>query len=213
MPRKYTELTFTDSVKQVQERYGARRQTAKMEAMDWPDERLSDREAGFISERDSFYVASVGENGWPYVQFRGGPKGFLRVLDKRTLGFADFRGNLQYITTGNISNDNRVALFLMDYANRQRLKIMARAEIFHADDRPDLVEQLEDSNYRARVERAVVYHVEAFDWNCPQHITRRWTEEELAPTISELHARISELEEENQRLLSGVAHRQTELVS
>ncbi len=145
MSRKYTELTFTDSVKQTQEHYGSRRQGAKMEAMDWPDERLSDREAGFISERDSFYVASVGENGWPYVQFRGGPKGFLRVLDKRTLGFADFRGNLQDITTGNISNDNRVALFLMDYANRQRLKIMARAEIFHADDRPDLVEQLEDS--------------------------------------------------------------------
>ncbi len=213
MTRKYTDLTFTDSVKQVQEHYGSRRQAAKMEAMDWPDERLSDRESQFIAERDSFYVASVGENGWPYVQFRGGPKGFLKVLDDRTLGFADFRGNLQYITTGNITGDNRVALFLMDYANRQRLKIMARAEIFDADKRADLVEQLEDPNYRARVERAVVYHVEAFDWNCPQHITPRWTEEELVPTISELQARISELEEENQRLLSGVAHRQTELVS
>ena len=205
MPRKYTELTFTDAVKQVQEHYGSRRQGAKMEAMDWPDERLSDRETQFIAERDSFYVASVGENGWPYVQFRGGPKGFLKVLDDRTLGFADFRGNLQYITTGNISSDNRVALFLMDYANRQRLKIMARAEIFDADDHPDLIEQLEDPNYRARVERAVVYHVEAFDWNCPQHITPRWTEEELAPVINELQARVSELEKENQRLLSRVA--------
>ena len=101
----------------------------------------------------------------------------------------------------------------MDYANRRRLKIMACAEIFGADNRPDLIEQLEDPSYRARVERAVVYHVEAFDWNCPQHITSRWTEEELAPMISELQARVSELEEENQRLLSGVAHRQTELVS
>ena len=134
------------------------------------------------------------------MQFRGGPKGFLKVLDDRTLGFADFRGNLQYITTGNISNDNRVALFLMDYANRQRLKIMARAEIFDADKRPDLIGQLEDSNYRARVERAVVYHIEAFDWNCPQHITPRWTEDELAPSINELRSRISQLEKENHQL-------------
>jgi len=213
MPRKYTELTFTNSVKQVQERYGSRRQGAKMEAMDWPDERLSDREAQFIADRDGFYVASVGENGWPYVQFRGGPKGFLNVLDDRTLGFADFRGNLQYITTGNISIENRVALFLMDYANRQRLKIMARAQLFDADDRSDLVEQLEDPNYRARIERAVVYHVEAFDWNCPQHITPRWTEDELAPSINELQSRISQLEEENQRLLSGGAKQHGELVS
>ncbi len=200
MPRKYTQLVFTNSVKQVQEHYGSRRQAAKMEAASWQDDRLSDRETQFIAERDSFYVASIGENGWPYVQFRGGSNGFLKVLDERTLGFADFRGNLQYITTGNISNDNRVALFLMDYPNRQRLKIMARAEIFDADDRPDLVEQLEDPNYRARVERAVVYHVEAFDWNCPQHITPRWTEDELAPSIDELRGRIAQLEEENHQL-------------
>ena len=213
MTRKYTELTFTESVKQVQEHYGSRRQGAKMEAMVWPDERLSDREAAFIADRDGFYVASVGENGWPYMQFRGGPKGFLKVLDDRTLGFADFRGNLQYITTGNIKNDNRVALFFMDYANRQRLKIMARAEVFDASESPDLIEQLEDPNYQARAERAVVYHVEAFDWNCPQHITPRWTEDELAPVIGELQARISDLEDENERLLSGTAARQTELIS
>ncbi len=180
MPRKYTQLTFTDSVKRTQERYGSRRQGAKLEAMDWQDDRLGQREIDFISQRDGFYVASVGENGWPYVQFRGGPQGFLKVTDDRTLAFADFRGNLQYITTGNIRNDDRVALFLMDYANRQRLKLMARAEIFDADDRPDLVEQLADPEYGARVERAVVYHIEAFDWNCPQHITPRWTEAELA---------------------------------
>ncbi len=181
-----------------------------MEAMEWPDEQLTDRESQFIAERDSFYVASVGENGWPYVQFRGGPEGFLKVLDDRTLGFADFRGNLQYITTGNISSDNRVALFLMDYANRQRLKIMARAEIFDADKRPDLVEQLEDPNYLARVERAVVYHVEAFDWNCPQHITARWTEEESAPSINELRSRISQLEEENHQLSKRSSSTKTE---
>ena len=126
------------------------------------------------------------------------------MVDERTLGFADFRGNSQYITTGNIRSNNRVALFLMAYVNRQRLKIMARVEILDADYRPDLIEQLEDSNYRARVERVVVYHIEAFDRNCPQHMTPRWTEEELAPGISEWQARISEPEQENQRLLSGV---------
>ncbi len=200
MTRKYTQLTFTESVKQVQQHYGSRGQGAKMEAMDWPDERLTDRESVFIAGRDGFYVATVGQDGWPYVQFRGGPKGFLRLLDDRTLAFADFRGNLQYITTGNIKNDNRVALFFMDYANRQRLKIMARAEFFDASDRPDLIEQLADPSYQARTERAVVYRVEAFDWNCPQHITPRWTEDELAPMIEEMQTRLNELQEENDKL-------------
>ena len=142
MSRIYTKLTFTDSVKRVQQRYGSRQQAAKMEQMDWPDERLTDRESEFISQRDGFYVATVGENGWPYVQFRGGPKGFLKVLDDQTLGFVDFRGNRQYITTGNVRHDNRVAFFVMDYANRRRLKIMARAEIFDAEERPDLLAKL-----------------------------------------------------------------------
>ena len=206
MPRKYTELTFTDSVKQTQEHYGSRRQGAKLEAMDWQDDRLSDREAEFIAERDGFYVASVGENGWPYLQFRGGPQGFVKVIDERTLSFADFRGNLQYITTGNIKNDNRVALFFMDYANRQRLKVMARAEVFEVNERPELIEQLKNPNYKAKVERAVVYHVEAFDWNCPQHITPRWTENELAPMINELKTRVAELEDENEKLRRDTIH-------
>ena len=209
MPRKYTELTFTDAVKQTQEHYGSRRQGAKLEAMDWQDDRLSDREAGFIAERDGFYVASVGEIGWPYVQFRGGPKGFVKVLDERTLAFADFRGNLQYITTGNIKNDNRVALFFMDYANRQRLKLMARAEVFEASDRPELIEQLEDANYKGNVERVVVYHVEAFDWNCPQHITPRWTEEELAPVITKMQSRLDELQMENDQLRREIGQQAT----
>jgi predicted pyridoxine 5'-phosphate oxidase superfamily flavin-nucleotide-binding protein len=200
MPRKYTELTFTDSVKRTQQHYGTRRQGAKLEAMDWEDDRLSDRETAFISDRDGFYVASVGENGWPYVQFRGGPRGFVKVLDERTLAFADFRGNLQYVTTGNVKHDDRVALFFMDYANRQRLKVMARAKVFEVKDRPELVEQLEHRNYKARVERAVVYHVEAFDWNCPQHITPRWTANELAPMITEMQDRVRELERENDML-------------
>ena len=118
------------------------------------------------------------------MQFRGGPKGFLKVLDEVTLAYADFRGNLQYITTGNVAHDDRVALILMDYAGRRRLKIMARAEIFDAVDRPDLIAQVEDPDYRARVERAVVLHLEAFDWNCPQHITPRYTEQEYQERLA-----------------------------
>lgn len=209
MPRKYTELTFTDSVKRTQEYYGTRRQGAKLEAMDWQDDRLSERERAFVSDRDGFYVASVGENGWPYLQFRGGPRGFVKVLDDRALAFADFRGNLQYITTGNIKQDDRVALFFMDYANRRRLKVMARAEVFEVKDRPELIEQLENRNYKARVERAVVYHVEAFDWNCPQHITPRWTEDELAPVIAEMRDRLEWLEEENARLRHEIGEKTT----
>jgi len=180
MRRKYPELTFTDSVKAAQEHYGSRKTAAKLEAMDFDDTRLTTREREFIETRDSFYVASVLENGWPYLNHRGGPIGFLKVLDERTLGYADFRGNLQYITVGNVRADDRVALFLMDYPGRQRLKIMARVESFDAEEHSELVSQVADPDYRARVERAVLLHVEAFDWNCPQHITPRFTEEELA---------------------------------
>ena len=200
MPRKYTELTFTESVKRVQGHYGTRRQGAKLEAMDWQDDRLSHRETAFISDRDGFYVASVGEGGWPYLQFRGGPRGFVKVLDDRTLAFADFRGNLQYITTGNVRHDDRVALFFMDYANRQRLKVMAHAQIYETNERPELIERLENRSYKAHVERAVVYHVEAFDWNCPQHITPRWTGDELGPRIAEMQNRLQELKLENDTL-------------
>ena len=180
MSRKYTQLTFTDSVKQAQEHYGSRQTAAKVEAWDVDDEHLSAEERGFIAERDGFYMATVGEGGWPYVQFRGGPKGFLKVLDDTTLAFADFRGNRQYISTGNLRHDDRVALFLMDYPNRRRLKLLAHTEIVDAEDRPDLLQRLEDPDYRARIERLVLFRVVAFDWNCPQHITPRFTEAELA---------------------------------
>ena len=179
MSRKYTEVTFTPSVRKAQEHYGSREVAAEVEAWDVTDDRLSEREASFIAERDSFYMASVNQDGWPYVQYRGGPKGFLKVLDETTLAYADFRGNRQYISTGNLRADDRTALFFMDYPRRQRLKLMARAEIVDAADRPDLVEEVADPSYRARVERVVVFHVVAFDWNCPQHITPRFTIEEL----------------------------------
>lgn len=179
MARKYTALTFTDGVKATQEHYGTRATAARVEAWDIDDQTLTSREEAFIVERDSFYMASVGEDGWPYVQYRGGPKGFLKVLGPRRLGYADFRGNLQYISMGNVLHDDRVALILMDYPNRQRLKIMARATVIDAEQDPDLVERLRSPEYKARIERAVIFDIEAFDWNCPQHITQRYTAEEM----------------------------------
>ena len=179
MTRRYTDITFTDSVRNVQSRYGTRHNAEKVEHWDVDDGHFSEREAQFIAARDSFYLASVGEDGWPYVQFRGGPPGFLKVLSDDRLGYADFRGNLQYISTGNIAHDDRVALFLMDYPNKRRLKIMARARVVEAADDPDLMEQLVVPGYRARVERGVVFTLEAYDWNCSQHITPRYSEVEL----------------------------------
>ena len=175
MSRKYTELTFTPSVKAAQEHYGARASAKRVEEWAIDDARLSADEQAFVAERDGFYMASVGENGWPYVQFRGGPVGFVKVLDEATLAYADFRGNRQYISTGNLRHDGRVALFFMDYEHQRRLKVMARAEIVDVSDAPDLRAKLEDPTYRARVERLVVFRVAAFDWNCPQHIPRRHT--------------------------------------
>jgi predicted pyridoxine 5'-phosphate oxidase superfamily flavin-nucleotide-binding protein len=179
MSRRYTELTFTDSVKSVQEQYGTRASAERMEQLPVDDRHLSPREQAFVEARDGFYMASVNQQGWPYVQFRGGPVGFLRVVDECTLGYADYRGNRQYITTGNVRSDDRVALILMDYPNRRRLKVMARMRVHEAADRPDLVEKLHDPDYPAEVERVVLLHVEAFDWNCPQHITPRYTVEEI----------------------------------
>ncbi|MFT4541863.1 MAG: putative pyridoxine 5'-phosphate oxidase superfamily flavin-nucleotide-binding protein [Planctomycetota bacterium] len=180
MSRKYTQLTFTDSVKQAQTHFGSRTMATNIEAWDIDDEHLSAEEKSFIAERDSFYMATVNAEGWPYLQFRGGPAGFLKVLDESTLGYADFRGNRQYISTGNLRENDQVSLLFMDYANRRRLKVMARTEVFDAEQRPDLMTRVEDPDYRARIERVVMFHVVAFDWNCPQHITPRFTESEWA---------------------------------
>ena len=157
-------------------------------------------EIAFIAARDSFYVASVSETGWPYVQHRGGPTGFLRVIDDKTLAFADFRGNRQYISLGNINANDRVALFLMDYPNRRRLKIYARAEVRDLAADPALAEQLMTPGYRAKLERAFVLHLQAFDWNCSQHITPRFTEAEIDEALAPVRARIAQLEAENKML-------------
>jgi predicted pyridoxine 5'-phosphate oxidase superfamily flavin-nucleotide-binding protein len=189
MRHKYLEIASTPSVKTARAKYGSAKQYARLDGSLDPDapvanDRLTDREIGFIAERDSFYIASVSETGWPYVQFRGGPPGFLRVLDERTLGYADFRGNRQYITTGNVARNDRVSLFLMDYANRRRLKMFGRVAATDADDDPELAAKLTLADYPAQVERAVLIKVQAFDWNCPQHITPRFTEAEIANALA-----------------------------
>jgi hypothetical protein len=180
MARRYYELTFTPSVVAAQERFGVAGPAARMAASEYPDTVLSEAEAAFVAERDSFYMASVTPDGWPYLQHRGGPKGFLRVLDEKTLAFADFRGNMQLLSTGNLADDDRVSLFFMDYPNKRRLKLLARAKVLAAADDPELVARVEDPSYRARIERVFVFTVEAFDWNCPQHITPRFTVDEVA---------------------------------
>jgi uncharacterized protein len=199
MAKNYLEIAFSESVKAQQEIYGSRRQYERVEKIERGTE-LSFAEADFISGRDSFYLATVGENGQPYVQFRGGAAGFLKVLDERTLSYADFNGNLQYISVGNLSKNNRAALILMDYANRRRLKIFARIEVIKAGDALELIAKLENADYPAKIERLMILRVEAFDWNCPQHITPRFTVEEIEEMNRPLYKKLGKLEAELKQL-------------
>ena len=181
MNQNFTQFAFTASVKKVQEVYGSRNAYARMETSG-DQYHLTEREIEFIQSRDSFYMATVGENGWPYVQFRGGPVGFLKTVDDTTLGYADFRGNRQYISTGNLQVESRATLIVMDYANQRRLKIWTEVTITEAGEDPALIKTLEMPGYKAKVERAVLLKVQAFDWNCPQHITPRYTADEFNQT-------------------------------
>lgn len=199
MARNFAEIAFTGSVRKQQVKYGSRRSYERMEAAERGTQ-LSEAEVDFISERDGFYLATVGESGYPYVQYRGGPRGFLKVVDERTLAYADFRGNRQYISVGNLVHDDKAALILMDYANRQRLKIYARTEVLDAKDAAELIARLQDETYDATVERAMLFHVDAFDWNCPQHITPRYTIDEVREMNEPLLEHIANLEAEVQRL-------------
>ena len=200
MSARFFEIAFTPAVEQQQERNGSRANYARSASSHAPGDPVGDRlgsdEVAFVRERDSFYIASVSETGWPYLQHRGGPKGFLKVLDAGTLGFADYRGNRQYVSAGNLAGNDRVALILVDYANRSRLKVLGRARRINLADDSDLTRSLHDRGYGARAEAGVVIRVEAFDWNCPQHITPRYSEAELAPLIEPMQARIRELEEQ-----------------
>ena len=195
MSRAYTDIAFTTAVRDMQTRMGSR---ANYEPLDFTEDRrdvLTEREAEFIETRDGFYQATVSETGWPYVQFRGGPAGFLKVLDAKTIGFADFRGNVQYISVGNLQGNDRISIILMDYANRRRLKLLGRVRLVSEAEDPALVAKLEWPSYRARVERAFIITIEGYDWNCPQHITPRFTEAEVQGAIEPLHTEIAELRE------------------
>lgn len=193
MGHRLAELAFTPSVQALQEQMGSRESYRRLEQGEDHHDRLGPAEAAFLAARDSFFMASVSETGWPYVQHRGGPPGFLRVLDERTLGFADFGGNRQYVSLGNLARDDRVALILLDHARRRRLKLLGRARpVTEAE----ILARLAVPGYRAQVERGILIAVEAFDWNCPQHITPRFTAEEIEHAVAPLRERIAELEAE-----------------
>jgi predicted pyridoxine 5'-phosphate oxidase superfamily flavin-nucleotide-binding protein len=201
--KHYGTIAFTDDVRAVQCHHGSQafydRKRIAGEATPGPDP-LTEDERDYLAERDSFYLATVSDTGWPYVQFRGGPKGFLRVLDVHSIGWADFRGNLQYISAGNLAGDNRVSIIAVDYVHRRRLKIFGHARIVTAEEDPQLADAVKDPAYKAVVERAVVIDVEAFDWNCPQHITPRFTAAELEPVLAGLRDQLAALQAENTRL-------------
>ncbi len=198
MKTSTSDIAFTPSVKAVQERMGSRAQYQRMEERGgWQNEVTQDL-IDFVSERDSFYFGTASAEGRPYIQHRGGPKGFLKALDGHTLAFADFIGNRQFISVGNLAENNQAFIFLMDYAQQTRIKIWGRAEVI--DDDPELLKQLTHQDYKGRPERAIRFHVEAWDVNCRQHIQPRWTQEELNDIVEPLHARIAQLESENAQL-------------
>jgi predicted pyridoxine 5'-phosphate oxidase superfamily flavin-nucleotide-binding protein len=199
MPYGFLDIAVTPSVRAAQAAMGAEQH--------WQDfsgqrafDKLTPNEVAFIGRRDSFYMATVSETGWPYVQHRGGAPGFLKVVDEKTLAFADYRGNRQYISLGNLGADDRAALILMDYANRARLKIYAHVEAVALEADPALARLVADPGYRGKPERILKLHLAAFDWNCPQHITPRFTEAEITEALAPLRDRLEALEAENAEL-------------
>ena len=194
--KSFGEIAFTPAVQALQFANGSRTGYAGSMASGGPDG-LGENEREFLAAADSFYLASVSETGWPYVQHRGGPAGFVKVVGPARLAFADFRGNRQMVSAGNVSKDDRVALIVMDYANRQRLKFLGHLR-FEDVDKADagILQAVSLPSYRARVERVAVIEVEAFDWNCPQHITPRFTHAEIDVAVKSLRDRIAALEAE-----------------
>ena len=203
MSKNYSRIAFTDTVRAIQHERGSRalyaRQDARAGDASGPDA-LTDDEREFLAARDSFYLATVSETGWPYVQFRGGPTGFITTLDDHTLAWPDFRGNRQFVSTGNLARNDRVAVIAMDYPNRQRLKIYGRARVVLASAAPDIADRVARPDYDTPFERVFVVDVDAFDWNCPQHITPRYTVDEIEQYLAMLRQRIAALESENATL-------------
>ncbi|HEY6489669.1 MAG: pyridoxamine 5'-phosphate oxidase family protein [Terracidiphilus sp.] len=201
MGQRFAEIAFTPLVMEEQLLHGSRHLYERVEHSSNPGDRLGPDEQAFLETRDGFYMASVTETGWPYIQYRGGHAGFLHVIDDQTLGFADLRGNRQYISTANLKHDDRVALFFMDYATQSRLKILGRATVHEGNaEASALIQKLRMPQEKTPVERAILIHVEGFDWNCPQHITPRFTEAELTKILQPMRIRLEALEAENERL-------------
>lgn len=199
MAMNYASLAFTDAVREMQEKLGSRKSYARLQERSYVDG-LTENEIVFISGRDSFYMASIGENGYPYIQHRGGPQGFIKVLDTKRLGIIDYKGNAQYITVGNITNNNNVSLIMVDYPTRTRLKLYAKARVVQLEDDPALYAQLNVEGYSSRPERMILFEVDAYDWNCPQHITPRYTIEEINKAFASQNEYISQLEAELKKL-------------
>jgi predicted pyridoxine 5'-phosphate oxidase superfamily flavin-nucleotide-binding protein len=205
MSSSYRPVAFTPEVREAQERYGSGRAMSRgtEDAVTEPEpgqgDPLTDDERGFVASLDGFYLATVSATGWPYVQFRGGPKGFVRTPDEHTIAWADFRGNRQYISTGNLAADERVAMIFLDQARQVRLKVYGRAYVVDVGD-GEVDAALAVPGYRATVEREVRVDVTAYDWNCPQHITPRYSAEELAPALQPLRDEVAALRKENARL-------------
>lgn len=198
MPAFPSDVAFTPAVKSIQTRKGSRTNYARMEAGGSWETTVTPELSAFLAELDMFYLGTANADGQPYIQYRGGSPGFLKTLDEKTLGFADFGGNRQYITLGNLSENPKAFLFLMDYARSRRVKLWGRARV--VEDDPSLLARLHDPSYPGKVERAILFEIEAWDVNCPQHIHKRFSQRQVAPLFEQLQGRIAELEAEVQRL-------------
>ena len=196
MPDRYLEIATTDAVKQLQERWGSRGTYGRLESGPDRHHQLGPEEIAFIEAQDSFFLASINEAGWPYVQHRGGPPGFLKILGENQLGFPDFKGNRQYLSFGNLLRNPKVSLFLIDYPARTRLKIFGRATLVEGDALPRELRELSAPENNAKVERGIVIQVEAFDWNCPKYIVPRYTLDQVRGIVEPLVKRINDLETE-----------------
>lgn len=201
MAVNFAEIAFTDAVKEMQEKHGSRKAYERMEKHNIVDG-LSVNEMEFIRNQDSFFMASFGTGNFPYIQHRGGPKGFLKVLDSKKLAFIDFTGNKQYISIGNLATNKNVALIMVDYPNKARLKIYAKAEIVELKGNMELFEFLVPDDYKFTPERMLILHIEAYDWNCPQHITPRYTVEEIEKALAPQREYIAKLESELKKMKS-----------
>lgn len=202
----YAQLAFTDNIKKIQEEAGSRISYDRMEKMSVVDG-LTDNEIRFIGDRDSFYMASFGENEYPYIQHRGGPAGFIKVIDNKTIGIVDFVGNRQYISTGNISKNENVALILLSYPQRARLKIYAHAKIVDLKENEELYNLLKPTDYKFKPERMMIFEIQAYDWNCPQHITPRYTAEEIEEALLPQREYIKNLENKIKELESKLSNK------